>query len=141
MQDAPPPPVITQEIRVVDQTGRPRIVMSAKAGPPSIMLLRDDAKAAATIKLDKDDRPSVTLGNPDAGAPGASLEIDGKGAHVKFDRPGGSSSYLFLNNSGGSGVVLIDPQGVRRASIIVSADGKVAVEGLDRDEGSKATHP
>ena len=50
---------------------------------------------------------------------------------MKFDRPGGASSYLFLNNAGTSGVVLIDGKGVRRASVLVGADGKVTVEGPD----------
>lgn len=131
MQHTPPPPVITSEVRIVDPAGAPRIVLSATNGMPAIVLIGRDAKAAATVALDSNDRPSIKLANPEAGAPTAAIEIDDKGAHVKFDRPGGASSYLFLNNAGTSGVVLIDGKGVRRASVLVGADGKVTVEGLD----------
>jgi len=50
---------------------------------------------------------------------------------VKFDRAGGASSYLFLNDGGTSGVVLIDAKGVRQAAILVGADGKVTLEGVE----------
>lgn len=139
MQDLPPPPVITQEVRIVDSAGQPRIILSAKTGSPSIQMVRRDGKPAATIQLDKDDRPSVKLDNPAADGPAATLEIDDKGAHLLFDRPGGASSYLFLNNSGGSGVVLIDAKGVRRASVVMTADGKVTVGGVE--PAKSATSP
>jgi len=130
MQDAPPAtPVTTQEVRIVDAHGHPRIVLSAKNGQPSIVLLRKDSSAGATVALDADDRPAITLTNPDPAGPVAALEIDDKGAHVKFDKPDGASSYLFLNNGGASGVVLIDGKGVRRASVVLSADGKLSIEG------------
>ncbi|WP_139810097.1 hypothetical protein [Sphingomonas azotifigens] len=129
MQQTPPPPVIASEVRIVDPAGTPRIVLSAANGAPSIVLIGRDAKPLATVALDKDDRPSIQLANPVPGAPSASLEIDDKGAHVKFDRAGGASSYLFLNNAGTSGVVLIDAKGVRRASVLVAPSGKVSVEG------------
>jgi nitrous oxide reductase len=131
MQHTPPPPVITSELRVVDSAGTPRILLSAAGDGPSIVLIGRGAQPAATIALDKADRPSVKLANPTPGAPVAAIEIDDKGAHVKFDRAGGASSYLFLNNAGTSGVVLIDAKGVRRAALVVSADGEVAVQGAD----------
>lgn len=131
MQHTPPPPVITSEVRVVDAAGTPRILLSAAGDGPAIVLIGRDTKPAATIALDSGDRPSVKLANPSVGAPVAAIEIDDKGAHVKFDRAGGGSSYLFLNNAGVSGVVLIDARGVRRASVLVGADGKVTVQGPD----------
>lgn len=130
MQHTPPPPIITSEVRVVDPAGAPRILLSAATGAPSIVLIGRDAKPTATVQLDEQDRPSVTLANPVQGPPSAAIEIDDNGAHVKFDRPGGASSYRFLNNAGVSGVVLIDRQGVRRVSVLVGADGKVTIEGL-----------
>lgn len=130
MQHAPLPPVITSEVRVVDAAGTPRILLSAAGDGPAIVLIGRNAKPAATIALDGGDRPSVKLANSSSGAPVAAIEIDEKGAHVKFDRAGGASSYLFLNNAGTSGVVLIDAKGVRRAAVTVGADGNVTVEGL-----------
>jgi len=131
MQHTPPQPIITSEVRIVDMAGVPRIVMSAAKGAPSIVLTERDGKPAATMQLDEQDHPSVKLANPVAGAPTAAIEIDEKGAHVKFDRAGGASSYLFLNNAGISGVVLIDSHGTRRVSVLVAADGKVTIEGLN----------
>jgi hypothetical protein len=136
MTDIPPPlPVTTQELRVVDAQGRPRIVMSAKDGVPTITLLRDDGEAGASLALDAGGRPAVRLANPVIGAPVASFEIDDKGAHVKFDGPDASSSYLFLNNAGVSGIVLIDRGGKRRLQATVGANGVSHIERLD-DQGN-----
>jgi hypothetical protein len=122
-----PPPVITQELQIVDPQGQPRIVLSAKTGAPSLDLLRADGETSARVALDPAGRPSVKLSNPDPKGPMAAIEIDDKGAHVKFDRPGGASSYLFLNNAGVSGLVLVDPQGVRRLNVVLGADGDVSI--------------
>ncbi|MGN8000474.1 hypothetical protein ACTJKY_16070 [Sphingomonas sp. 22176] len=138
MQHTPPPPIVTSEVRIVDAAGAPRILMSAAKGTPSIVLTGRDAKPAVTVQLDEQGRPSVKLANPVAGGPTAAIEIDDKGAHVKFDREGGASSYLFLNNAGVSGMVLIDSQGVRRVSVLVAADGKVTIDGLN---GKATTAP
>jgi hypothetical protein len=130
MQATPPAPLVTQEIRITDAQGHPRIILSARDGVPTIRLLRDDDQAGATVSLDAQGRPAIRLANPAADAPAAAIEIDDKGAHVTFDRPGGASSYLFLNNAGGSGVVLIDAQGRRQASLVLAPDGAVAAQGL-----------
>lgn len=130
MPDAPPP-IITQEIRIVDPAGEPRLILSAASGTPSVVLLGNDATPKARLALDADGRPSLVLSNPDGNGPVAAIEIDDKGAHVKFDRPGGASSYLFLNTGGGSGLVLIDGTGKRRVSVVVGPDGHVAVQGFE----------
>ena len=127
MSDLPPPPVVTQEIRIVDGSGATRMVLSAKGAAPVIEMRQDDGKVTATISLDAAGRPAVRLGNPDPAGPTAALEVDDKGAHVRFDRPGGAASYLFLNNAGVSGVVLIDPNGTRRLSATVGADGDAQI--------------
>jgi hypothetical protein len=131
MQDTPPPPVVTQEIRIVDAEGRPRILLSAKDGTPTIILLTPDGKASLTAKTTVGGHPAITLANPLAGGPTAALEVDDKGAHVIFDRPGGASAYVFLNNQGVSGTVLIDGTGKRRLQMSVAADGTPSIQRLD----------
>jgi hypothetical protein len=130
MQDMPPP-IVTQEIRIVDAQGHPRILLSASSGKPVLVMLRVDGQTATEVSLDEAGRPSVSLANPDPNGPTATLAVDDKGAHVKFDRPGGASSYVFLNNAGGSGVVLIDAKGVRRLQATVDTNGITQIERND----------
>lgn len=133
MPDLPPPPLTTQEIRVVDAHGNPRILLTTKDGVPTILLLRTDGATGASLALDAAGRPAVTLANPLAGGPTGALEIDDKGAHVRFDRQGGASAYLFLNNQGSAGVVLIDPAGKRRLDAVVAPDGTTTLARLGGD--------
>lgn len=121
--DVPPPPIVTQEIRVVDAQGSPRIVLSTLSGTPVIQILDPAGKPSVSLSTDKDGYPSVNLTSRDATAPTAVLEVDSKGAHVLFERPAGGSSYLFLNNQGVSGTVLIDANGKRRSETLLAADG------------------
>jgi hypothetical protein len=121
-------PVVTQEIQIVDGDGHPRLSLSAKSGSPVIEMLQANGQASFAVSLDAAGRPTMKLSNPDAAVPTATLEIVDSGTHVKFVRPGGGSSYLFLNNAGGSGVVLIDINGVRRLVALAPADGAVKIE-------------
>lgn len=130
MDAIPPvaPPVVTQEIRLVDAQGHVRMLLSTLAGAPSIVLMREDGQPGVSVALKADGLPAITLANPQAAGPTAVLEIDDKGAHVKFDRPGGASSYVFLSNGGTSGLVSLDARGTRRLNAIVNADGSAKVE-------------
>jgi len=131
--DASPPPIIAQEIRLVDEEGLPRVVLSTRNGIPTIRLLRTDGESGGELSLDMQGRPAMKLANTDPNGPTAALEIDDKGAHVKFDRAGGASSYLFLNNTGGSGIALFDSHGIRRLNAVVDPDGTSKIERLDSD--------
>ncbi len=126
------PPIQTEEIQIVDAKGDPRITLSAKDGTPVITLTGPE-KGAMIASVSPQGFPSVVLQNPASKGPGAALELDDKGAHVKFDCPGGGLSYLFLNNGGGSGVVLIDTKGKRRVEVLVSADGTATITRYDSD--------
>jgi len=131
-----PPPVVTQEVHIVDGHGNVRILLSAKSGVPIIQLADAQKKSNVLISTDEEGRPSIKLNNPVAKGPSATIEVDNNGTHVKFDHPGGASSYLFLNNAGGSGVVFIDAKGVRRLDALVHPDGTLSV---DRFEGNDWT--
>jgi hypothetical protein len=131
--DAAPPPIVTQEIRIVDAQGRTRLRLSATSGAPVIVLMRPDGSTGAEVALDAAGLASVTLNNPDPRGPSAALEVDDKGAHVKFDRPGGASSYVFLNNAGGSGLVLVDAHGTRRLAATTDAPGATTIETFGPD--------
>lgn len=128
-----PAPVVTQEIRIVDSDGHPRLLLSAKTGSPTIKMLGTNGQSSFEVALDSAGRPAMKFGNPDAAGPTATLEVVETGTHVKFVRPGGGTSYLFLNNAGGSGVVLIDTNDVRRIVMLVTADGTVKIERFGPD--------
>jgi hypothetical protein len=120
------------EIKIVDEAGHTRITLSAVNGTPAIRFLDSRGSEKLSILLDQSGLSSVKLKNPNAAGPVAALEIDDKGAHVKFDRPGGASSYLFLNNSGESGVVFLDASGARIADIVVTPAGTSEIHRYDR---------
>lgn len=121
-------PLVTDEIRLVDGSGRTRLLLSTRSGLPVIQLLRADGSLGLSATLDASGRGSVRIQGSDPSGPSASLEVDDKGSHVKFDRSGGASSYLFLNNAGESGVVLLDLNGKRRLNLLVQADGEPVVQ-------------
>ena len=85
---ASPLPVITDEIKIVDSQGHPRIIMSARSGNPVIQLFETNGAIGMEVLLDSTGRPAVKLANPDSKGPTAVLEVDDKGTHVLFDRPG-----------------------------------------------------
>jgi len=126
-----PPPIVTSEVRIVDAAGKSRLVLSAASGAPSVQLLTPHGHASVRVGLDLAGRPRLTLAGPDRAQPGISIEVDDKGAHVRFDRAAGGSSYLFLNNAGLSGVVLIDAKNVRRAEVVLGPDGSPQIQRFD----------
>ena len=125
--------LIAHQLTLVDETGQPKLRLSATSGTPSVELLGKSGEVALTVTLDAAGHPAITLNNPDGGST-AALAVDPKGAHVKFDRPGGASSYLFLNDEGVSGIVLLDRTGQRRYEVLVNTDGSVTTKTLQADD-------
>lgn len=86
---------MTSEVQIVDSGGHIRMVLASPAEGPSVRLLSSDGQPRATVALDGAGRPNLKLASPEPSQPGAALEIGDKGAHVRFERPAGGSSYLF----------------------------------------------
>jgi hypothetical protein len=126
-----PPHISTSELRIVDPAGNVRLVLASAAEGPSVRLLSSDGVARAALALGSSDQPSLKLLSPDPSQPSAALEVDDKGVHVRFDRPAGGASYVFLNNEGASGVVLIDTNGVRRLEAVLAPNGEPIVRRFD----------
>jgi hypothetical protein len=126
-------PLVAPELHIVDGDGRRRLSLSAVSGSPSIQMFAPDGRPSFAVSLDTAGRAALRLGNADDSGPTAVLEVVETGTHVKFVRPGGGASYLFLNNAGGSGVVLIDANGTRRLVALAPADGSVKIEKYDAD--------
>lgn len=123
----------TSELNITDAQGRTRMQLLADADGPALRLLREDGNEGARVSLDANGLGALTLGNPDAAGPTARLEVDAKGTHVKFERPGGATAYVFLNNAGTSGLVLVDGDGKRRIAATVTADGSSRIERYDAE--------
>ena len=120
-----------QTLQIVDAQGRPRLVLSAANGAPSITLLHSDGTAQATVALSDSGLPSVELRNPTPDHPALRLEVDDKGTHLKLDHPSGSTAYLFVNNGATCGLVMTDAQGQRRLDAKVPASGEAFIHLLD----------
>jgi len=114
MNDTHPQSLLAQELTLVDDAGRKRISLSARQAQPSIELFTKEGRPALSLSLEDSGLAAIRLGNLSDSAPTAVLEVVDSGAHVKLTGVGKAASYLFLNNAGGSGVVLIDTAGVRR---------------------------
>jgi hypothetical protein len=121
-----------RELNIVDEHGKVFVTLSAAGQTPTVQLLAPSGQKRITMAVDQRGYGSVQLINPDPAGPVVSLAIDDKGAHVKFDRPGGASSYLFLNNSAGSGVVLIDAKGSRKLDLVVTPTGETEFHRYDQ---------
>ncbi len=119
-----------QELTLVDEDGQPKMRLFIRSGSPILQMMRPNGEVAMTFAVDATGHPTIALTNPESGS-SASLAVDKKGAHVKFDRPGGASSYLFLNNEGGSGIVLLDNAGKRKYELLLNADGSVSTGRVD----------
>lgn len=122
------------EISIVDETGRVCMTLSAAKGTPSIRMFGPDGAERMTASLNASGYGSVQITNPNASSPVASLAVDDKGAHVKFARPGGASSYLFLNNAGESGAVFLDSSGKRSLDLLVTPSGATEVHRYDQPD-------
>lgn len=123
----------TRELNITDDEGRTRLQLLVDTDGPALRLLREDGSEGARVSLDANGLGAVSLSNPDAAGPTARLEVDAKGTHVKFERPGGATAYVFLNNVGTSGLVLVDGEGRRRIAATVAADGSSRIEHHDAD--------
>lgn len=119
-------------INIVNDSGKVVMTLSTANQSPVLRLLDVNGKPELTISLNQSGFSSIKLENPNVADPRAVLEIDDKGAHVKFDRAGGASSYLFLNNGGESGTVFLDAKGERRLETLVTPAGKTEIRRYDR---------
>lgn len=127
-------PIVSTEVRIVDDQGKTRLILSAKSGLPVVTMLGGNGAVRLSMSVNESDYGSIKINNPNPAGPVAALELDDKGAHVKFDRPGGASSYLFLNDAGESGTVFLDANGKRRLNLLVTVDGQAQITRFDEQQ-------
>ena len=82
-----PSPVVTQEIQIVVD-GQLILGCCFRPSPVVPIKIAGHGWHADSGVADSSGHPSMRLDNPDVEGPVAILEVDDKGAHVKFDRSG-----------------------------------------------------
>ena len=105
-------------------------MLSARSETSTIPLFRAVGSIGMKLSLDADGRGSVRLSNPNKTDPAAGLEIADKGSHIRLERPGGASGYLFVNDAG---VVPLDRQCRRKLALVAPANGEAIVQRFDSD--------
>ena len=117
-----------RELEIVDEHDLPRIRLSVEQGVASIQLLNSQGNVATRIEMDELGFSKIQLTSAPEPLINVKLELDPKGSHIKFDHQNGASNYLFLNNQGVSGLVMLDAQQQRKFAVTVDEQGGVKVE-------------
>ncbi|MBJ9985602.1 hypothetical protein IAE19_09125 [Acinetobacter sp. S40] len=117
-----------RELAIVDENDQTRIQLTVKSNVPSIEFLNERGEVSIQIILGEEGYPSIQLLPISDQLLNVKLEMDSKGAHLKFDHEQGSSCYVFLNNVGTSGMVMLDAKKQRRFTASVTAQGDLHLE-------------
>ncbi|AYO53220.1 hypothetical protein [Acinetobacter wuhouensis] len=117
-----------RELEIVDEHDQPRIRLSVEQGLASIQLLNLQGEVGARIELDQAGFSKIQLASITEPLLNVKLEMDPKGSHIKFDHQNGASNYLFLNNQGASGLVMLDAQQQRKFAATVSEQGVLKID-------------
>lgn len=117
-----------RELEIVDENDQVRIRLAVKANSPTIELLDQNGKVAGQIDVSVDGYPKLEFSSVADQLLNVKLELDPKGSHLKFDHQQGASSYLFLNNQGISGLVMVDVKQQRKFAATVNEQGELNFE-------------
>jgi hypothetical protein len=118
MDTSAPSRIVAHHLQIIDDQGRPRLVLETVLGHPRFVLLDENGTIQAEISLDKDGRPSASLLNPSPGGATIELKVDQKGAHIRLQGPVPSFGHVFLTNDGVSDFVLVDKSGATRGQAL-----------------------
>jgi len=113
--------IVANEFRLLDPNGNTRAVFSAAAD--SVDFAISNAKGIPQIKLSANDSGLSSFNLYDAeGQEKIEISVDDQGTHIHLAGEGKQESYLFLKNTGASGLVLTDKDGNRRVEAKVGSD-------------------
>lgn len=115
--------ITAHEFQLIDPNGNIRAVLTSSDSGADLVF--SDTKGKSQLKLSTGEGGLSALNMYDiAGQEKISVSVDDKGTHVYLAGAGKQESYLFLKNSGASGLVLTDKEGNRRLEAKVGPDGK-----------------
>ncbi len=112
---------------MLDSKGQLRARLGMNGDTVSLSL--HAAQGTLQLRLQTDDQGHSALQIQDAGGRFTKIDIrvDPLGCHVLLAGPTRQQSYLFLKDTGASGLVLTDAAGARRAQVMLSAEGSSEV--------------
>jgi hypothetical protein len=120
--------VEAEEFRLLDSDGRLRARLGLD-GSACVSLSLHTAQGTIQVRLHTDDQGHSALQIQDTagGSPRVDISVDAIGCHVLLASPAKQQSYLFLKDTGATGLVLTDASGVRRAQFMLSPEGRAEV--------------
>ena len=69
----------------------------------------------------------MQIHDKEGASPRVDISVDAIGCHVLLASPAKQQSYLFLKDTGATGLVLTDAEGTRRAQFMLSPEGRAEV--------------
>ncbi len=120
--------VEAEEFRLLDADGRLRARLGLD-GASCVSLSLHTAQGTLQVRLHTDDqgRSALQIQDTAGGPPRVDISVDAIGCHVLLGSPAKQQSYLFLKDTGATGLVLTDAAGERRAQFTLSPEGKAEV--------------
>jgi hypothetical protein len=120
--------VEAEEFRLLDADGRLRARLGLD-GASCVSLSLHTAQGSLQVRLHTDDqgRSALQIQDTAGGSPRVDISVDAIGCHVLLASPAKQQSYLFLKDTGATGLVLSDAVGERRAQFTLSPEGRAEV--------------
>jgi len=122
--------------QLVDSSGKVRALLTATEN--GVNLSFSDKTGKPQLKLATEDGLSEFTMYDETGKEKVGISLDDKGTHVHLAGAGKQETYLFLKNSGASGLVLTYTEGNRRIEAKLGPDGepKVTIFPVNQEERS-----
>jgi hypothetical protein len=116
-------PISGSAFSLTDTAGRVCAQLTLEDGAPALVLFDRENQARLRVGLTSQGLPQVLLhGIPNA-EPTLKVECDPLGGHVLLNNGKAQQSYLFLKNTGASGLVLFGAAGQRQAEVLLDPAG------------------
>jgi hypothetical protein len=117
--------VATGELRLTDETGRTRLLLTLVRDKPRLFMLDSDGEYRLEMGLGESGEPHVWLRDAD-GAAKVQMALTGKGlpSFTLADQQGRDRAVLALSQSGEPTLILRDPKGKDRVALWRDAKGE-----------------
>lgn len=115
--------ISAHEFQLIGQDGNIRAALTSADGGTDLTFSGASGKPQLKLSATGDGLASLNMYDND-GREKISISVDDLGTHVHLAGTGKQESYLFLKNTGASGLVLTDRKGNRRLEAKVGLDAE-----------------